>query len=162
LVIEIYWYMIYWMSIEDFIQKIKPRLSIIYYSLLALVVGSILVGFWRLSVVEDRHQPIRVLYPGSDEASTTLPVEDTALPSDGAAPAASGDVSQASAAVLSAQVPDQVEGGAVVGSKTGKKYYYPWCGGLKRVKPANRVPFASIEAARAAGYSPAGNCKGLK
>ena len=50
----------------------------------------------------------------------------------------------------------------VIGSKTGKKYYFPWCGTLKRVKPENQIHFASVEEARVAGYLPAGNCKGLK
>ncbi len=52
--------------------------------------------------------------------------------------------------------------GAVIGSKSGKKYYFPWCGTIKRVKPENQVPFKSAEEARSAGYLPAGNCKGLK
>jgi hypothetical protein len=51
----------------------------------------------------------------------------------------------------------------VIGSKSGSKYYYPWCAGaLARTKPENRVEFASPALAMAAGYSPAGNCKGLK
>lgn len=54
------------------------------------------------------------------------------------------------------------EGGFVVGSKTSDKYHYPWCSGAKRIKEENKIYFASIEEARAAGYFPAGNCKGLK
>ncbi len=50
----------------------------------------------------------------------------------------------------------------VVASKTGTKYYLPWCGALSRIKPENRVEFATPALARAAGYSPAGNCKGVK
>ena len=50
----------------------------------------------------------------------------------------------------------------VIGSKTGKKYYFPWCGTLKRVKPENQIHFTSVEEARSAGYLPAANCKGLK
>jgi hypothetical protein len=50
----------------------------------------------------------------------------------------------------------------VIVSKSGKKYYFPWCGTIKRIKPENQVHFPSIEAARAAGFLPGGNCKGLK
>lgn len=50
---------------------------------------------------------------------------------------------------------------SVFGSKTGKKYYFPWCGGLSRIKPENRVEFENTALAIKAGYSPAKNCGGL-
>ncbi len=50
---------------------------------------------------------------------------------------------------------------SVFGSKTGKKYYFPWCGGLSRIKPENRVEFASASVAVSSGYTPAKNCAGL-
>lgn len=50
----------------------------------------------------------------------------------------------------------------VIASKTGTKYYLPWCGAIKRIKPENQISFASAAEARAAGYQPAGNCKGTK
>ncbi len=56
----------------------------------------------------------------------------------------------------------EANGGKVIGSKNGTKYYYPWCGALGRIKPENRVEFASSELARASGYSPAQNCKGVE
>ncbi len=149
-------------SIEDLREKIKPRLNVLYYSLLAVVVGSILFGLGRLSVVEERHKPIRVLYPAAEQGSTTPLMEDGSVPSLETVAVPPAGTSQAGAAVLSAETAIQDQDGAVVGSKSGKKYYFPWCGTLKRVKPENRVPFSSIEAARAAGYTPAGNCKGLK
>lgn len=52
-------------------------------------------------------------------------------------------------------------GGEVVASKSGTKYYFPWCGTVKRIKEENKVWFASREAAEAAGYEPAANCKGM-
>ena len=52
-------------------------------------------------------------------------------------------------------------GGEVVASKSGTKYYFPWCGTVKRIKEENKVWFASREAAEAAGYEPASNCKGM-
>lgn len=50
----------------------------------------------------------------------------------------------------------------LVGSKNSDKYHYPWCSGAKRIKQENLVSFASFEEARAAGYTPAGNCDGLQ
>ncbi len=52
-------------------------------------------------------------------------------------------------------------GGQVVASKNGTKYYLPWCGGVKAIKEENKVWFASAEEAKAKGYTPAANCKGL-
>jgi hypothetical protein len=53
-------------------------------------------------------------------------------------------------------------GGSVVASKNGTKYHYPWCAGAKQISPQNLVTFNSIEEARAGGFLPASNCKGLK
>ena len=53
-------------------------------------------------------------------------------------------------------------GGLVVAARGGNSYYYPWCAGAAKILPANRVWFQSEEAARAAGYAPAKNCKGLE
>jgi len=53
-------------------------------------------------------------------------------------------------------------GGEVVGSRTGKKYHFPWCSGAQSMSEQNKVWFNTIEDARAAGYTPAGNCKGLR
>lgn len=54
------------------------------------------------------------------------------------------------------------QGGEVVASKSGTKYYFPWCGTAKRIKEENKVWFASRAEAEAAGYEPAANCKGLR
>ena len=51
--------------------------------------------------------------------------------------------------------------GELVASKTGTKYYLPWCGTAKRIKEENKVWFKSKAEAEAAGYTPAKNCKGL-
>ncbi len=49
----------------------------------------------------------------------------------------------------------------VVGSKSGTKYHLSDCPGAKRIKPENLITFESVEAAKAAGYTPAANCPGL-
>lgn len=52
-------------------------------------------------------------------------------------------------------------GGQYVAARGGTTYYYPWCGGAQKIAPENQVWFKSEEAAQAAGYAPAKNCKGL-
>ncbi len=49
-----------------------------------------------------------------------------------------------------------------VASKNGTKYHFPWCSGAKRIKESNKIWFSSSNEARKAGYSPAGNCKGIQ
>jgi hypothetical protein len=51
--------------------------------------------------------------------------------------------------------------GVVIGSKSGTKYHLPTCPGASQIKSENRIEFASVAAAVAAGYKPAANCPGL-
>lgn len=53
-------------------------------------------------------------------------------------------------------------GTEVVASKNGTKYHLPTCAGAKQISEKNKITFKSIEEARASGYTPAANCKGLK
>jgi len=47
---------------------------------------------------------------------------------------------------------------SVVASRSGTKYHLPTCPGAKQIKESNKIVFASIEQAKAAGYGPAANC----
>ena len=51
--------------------------------------------------------------------------------------------------------------GTYMASKNGTKYYLPTCSSSNRIKPENRVWFATKAEAEAAGYGPASNCPGL-
>lgn len=51
--------------------------------------------------------------------------------------------------------------GMYVASKTGTKYYLPWCGTAVRILEGNKVWFDSKEEAEEKGYEPASNCKGI-
>lgn len=53
-------------------------------------------------------------------------------------------------------------GGLVVASRSGSAYHFPWCPGAETIAERNKIWFKSEEAARAAGFSPAKNCKGLR
>jgi hypothetical protein len=79
---------------------------------------------------------------------------------------ASGAISQAPAPAAPADIPASAPaaipaGGQYVASKSGTKYYLPWCGTVSRIKDENKVWFASKADAEAAGYAPAANCQGL-
>jgi hypothetical protein len=129
------------MSIKDFAEKIKP----FYFLFLFIVIAAIFFALGRLSAIEERHQPIKIVEPTSDETANAISaVSGEADASDGATTGATAT------------------SGEVIGSKTGKKYYFPWCGELKIIKPENQVKFASVDLAKAAGYTPGGNCKGVQ
>jgi hypothetical protein len=125
------------MSINDLKEKIKP----FYTPVMLCIIALIFFGLGRLSVLEERQKPIKIIYPNAGQTSAVALSESYSIP----VPAVSNPTSE-----------------EVVGSKSGKKYYYPWCGTAKRMKPENTVRFASIQEARDAGFTPGGNCKGLK
>lgn len=50
----------------------------------------------------------------------------------------------------------------LVASKNGTKYHRLTCPGAAQIKEENKVYFDSIQAAQAAGYTAAANCKGLE
>jgi hypothetical protein len=104
------------MSIKDFINKIKPFLPIVIFTLILVDI----FGFVYIVLNKPIKEPIKI--------TKSLNSPKT----------------------------------SVFGSKTGKKYYFPWCGGLSRIKPENRVEFENTALAIKAGYSPAKNCKGLQ
>jgi hypothetical protein len=146
------------MSIKDFAEKIKP----FYFLILFVVIASIFFALGRLSAIEERHSPVKIIAPSSDQQANAIsaisrPATKIVVPL-----AASPDVQNQTANVISATGSSTLAGGSVIGSKTGKKYYFPWCSTVKRIKPENQVAFASIDLAKAAGYTPGGNCKGLQ
>ncbi len=49
--------------------------------------------------------------------------------------------------------------GVVYASKNGKKYYYPNCSGLNRIKEENKISFNSSVEAEVEGYTLASGCK---
>jgi hypothetical protein len=129
------------MSINDLLQKVKP----FYNLILILVIASIFFALGRLSALEERHVPIKIGYPNTSETATAL-----------------AGVSTKTTETVSPSSETTDNSGEVIGSKNGKKYYFPWCGTVKMIKPENQIKFSSIEEARKAGYLPAVNCKGLK
>jgi len=131
---------------QDFVQG--P-----YFVVMAIVLLSIIAfSLGRISGLQDKKEPVRVL----NNINTSPPNPSPKLGEGSSAQINSGEVKGVS------NLPMSDIGGQVVASKNSTKYHYPWCGGAKQIAPKNLITFNSIEEARAAGYLPASNCKGLK
>lgn len=139
------------MSIRDGFEKIKhighAATGPLFAPLCVLLAGILGFGLGRVSKLTDARVPVVIENQVFGGANGTLSTQAAAL--------------SGAAVPDSAAAPPPTMGG-VVGSRQGTKYHYPWCSGVARIKEGNRVWFDSIEAARAAGYAPATNCKGLK
>lgn len=102
-----------------------------------------MVGEWGLAAI------IILLGLGSFALGRLSALEDARQPVS---------VYEASAAAATHAIP---LGGQFVASRTGSVYYYPWCAGAQKIAQGNQLWFSSEAAAKAAGYAPAKNCKGL-
>ena len=129
------------MSIKEILEKIKP----FYFLAMLLLVAGIFFTLGQLFNLNQAKMPIKIEYPNTSQTSTVLT-----------------SVSTSTTAMPVNSSPSVPSDGAVIGSKSGKKYYFPWCGTVKRIKPENQVHFSSIEEAKKAGFVAGGNCKGLK
>jgi len=57
--------------------------------------------------------------------------------------------------------PVDIPDGGYVASKNSNKYHLPWCSGAQRISEKNKIYFINKAEAESAGYTPAGNCKGI-
>ena len=120
---------------------------------IAVVIGFILVaiiafGAGRLSAPEIVRNPIIIDEPNLSNTASILNNVSQSLNS------AVGDPVKASA-TLTGQ--GGLQKGLFVASKSGTKYYWPWCSWAERIKEENKVWFNSEKDAQAAGFS-AGAC----
>lgn len=114
-------------------ERLGKYLSHLYVPAIVALVGLSCFGLGRLSVAAGEAPRLVINAPGVQLA--------------------------ASAAVV--QASQGGKSGAYVASKSGSKYYLPSCSGASRINEANKVWFATVEEAEAAGYTPAANCPGL-
>lgn len=126
-------------------ERIKAFLSddTIFFALLIILVGVVSFGLGRASVVPSvSSQPAGIIF-SDKSADSSIKTESAVDPEvDDGAPAVAAEAQY-------------------VASKNGSKYHFPWCSGAKQMKEENKVWFDSVEAAKAAGYTPAANCPGL-
>lgn len=119
-------------------EKLKQHAFMV--ALIALT-GTVAFGLGRLTTKQDDQQPVTIDYFQAVAAKQGGQTASAGL----AAPGITG-----------------ISTGQVVASSKGKKYHLPWCPGASAISEANKITFASADEARAAGYEPAANCKGLK
>ncbi|MEK7634849.1 MAG: hypothetical protein AAB446_00210 [Patescibacteria group bacterium] len=132
---------------ESWKAKFEAFLNSRYFVAVALVLIAIIAfSLGRISGLQDKREPVRVISGGGEVKG----VSDIA-------PQPPSYVKRGEEQAIS-----PVNSGSVVASKSGTKYHYPWCAGAKQISPKNLITFNSIEEARAKGYTPASNCKGLK
>ena len=140
-------------SIKDFLGKIKLSFNTLrdslyseekglkikddlYIVIMIILVGTASFGLGKISALEKTKTPISILKTKENMLSATF-ASDTSTSES------------------------QVDG-EVLASRSGTKYYYPWCTGVSKIKEENKIWFDSIEEARAKGLTPASNCAGLK
>jgi hypothetical protein len=113
-----------------------PMFKKLFLSLVIILVASLSFGIGRLSVIGDR-EPIKIEYEPLETNQTATVINTQVVP-----------------------VPrSSVQQSEVVGSKNSNKYHYTYCPGAKQIKEENKITFATPEAAIAAGYTLAANCK---
>ncbi len=136
-------------SIQDLRLKFKGFITNPEYLLALLIIVVSLTSFWlgRLSVEGGGAKAMGTSLSELQTATALEPVSGTASTSLGTQTATES-------------VTTSPEGGYVA-SKNGTKYHLPWCGSAKQISEQNKIFFATKAEAEAAGYTPAGNCKGI-
>jgi len=125
-------------SIQDMYEKLKAFIEndVYFYTLLIVMVSVLSFGLGRLSMhSESQIQQPRIVLT---EQPAAVVVSETSQPTQ-KKPA---DTTQ-----------------QLVASKNGTKYHLLTCPGVKQMKEENKIYFNSEAEARAAGYTPAANCK---
>ena len=141
------------MNVPDFLHPRKEPGTSLYIGVIMLLIALIAFGLGRLSARSTPKSGLKVLYP---EGMT-----ETRMGGGQGASAASYATSEAPLGTASGTTSLQGSG-QIVASKSGTKYHFTWCSGAKAIKEENKIYFASTEEARAAGFEPASNCKGLQ
>jgi hypothetical protein len=143
------------MTIHEILEKCKSvgQSDRVFMAVVIVLVGVGSFGLGRLSKIEAGRRGISIEAPS--QVANVINTENKVLNSE------LGALNAISTEDLTKQ--DAVAAdGQVVASKNGTKYHFPWCAGAKSISEQNKIFFPSAAAARAAGYTPATNCKGLK
>ncbi|MBU6431408.1 MAG: hypothetical protein KGJ58_01640 [Patescibacteria group bacterium] len=146
------------MSIKDLLLKIKGECrnsafmfnhkaetvfrADFFVAIVIILAAFASFGLGRLSALEGKRTPVLVEINSS---SWSLPNKKAPIKD-----------------LISAKIIQNYPEKSFVGSKTGTKYYLPWCGAVLKIKEENKIRFASEAEAQKAGYAPATNCRGLK
>lgn len=135
------------------LEKFLDSRSFVVVCIILVAISSFSLG--RISGLEDKKVPVRVINGNAENLQNSYGQQK--INTESARDGASAVIS-----VVNKENSNQNPSEIVVGSKNGTKYHYPWCAGAKQIAERNLITFNSIEEARAKGYTPASNCKGLK
>jgi hypothetical protein len=153
------------MSIKDWSEKIKGQgrelvngvhgegsAGKYYTALIIILVGLSSFGLGRLSAFDESRQPITIEEEGIASANAETKTQTASIAKS------TGETVPPAAAAGGKTL--QPRSGQIVASRNGTKYYFPWC--ASNIAEKNKIWFNSESDARAKGYQPATNCKGLK
>jgi hypothetical protein len=122
-----------WQKIGDYRQEA-------FVTAIIVLTAGFSFGLGRLSKIVESRPPVKIISAVS-QVNNSASVSDVLSPTS-VSPTATGEIA-----------------GKVVSSKNGKKYYYPWCAGVSRIKEENKVWFQSEKEAESAGFTIASGCK---
>jgi len=126
---------------HKFVKHIKSLLLIMS----AILIGGSAYLIGNMNALESNLSEIQIVYPDAIAIKSDTKVEEIN----------STEVSSAN------NQETNLATGNIVASKNGKRYYYPNCGGINRIKPENRIYFETKEQAEAKGLTLASGCKEL-
>ncbi len=137
-------------SIDEKTEKIKravkegfafenPTQKNAFWAVLIILVACASFGFGRLSGLETARKEVEIEFPKGQESA----------------------IGAAFATTSSQFHTPQKTSGKYAASKNGAKYYLSTGGSAKRIGEKNKVWFDTKQEAETAGYTPAGNCKGM-
>jgi hypothetical protein len=131
----------------NFKEKVGSFLDSRYFVAVVIILLTIIAfALGRISGLQDKREAVRIINnspPGRVLGASTSSPNPSPCEGEGCSAISTSS-------------------GQVVASKNGTKYHYPWCAGAKQISAQNIITFNSTEEARAKGYTPASNCKGLK
>ena len=114
---------------------------------LFLIMSAILIGgsgylIGNINAIESNLSDIQVVYPDAIAIKTDTQIQGVQenQPTDNLS---------------------TISTGKIVASKNGKRYYYPNCNGLNRIKAENRIYFETKEQAESKGLTLASGCQAL-
>ncbi len=127
---------------HKFVKKIEGFLLIMS----AILIGGSAYLIGNMNTLESNLSEIKIVYPDNIAVKEDVQIEE---PQSQKTTTQSNDIKS-----------DSVTG-KIVASKNGKRYYYPNCGGINRIKLENRIYFDTNEQAESKGLTLASGCKAL-
>ena len=127
---------------HKFVKKIEGLLLIMS----AILIGGSAYLIGNMNALESNLSEIQIVYPDNIAINEDVQIEESQ--------------SQKSTTQSNDMKSDSATG-KIVASKNGKRYYYPNCGGINRIKPENRIYFDTKEQAESKGLTLASGCKAL-